>query len=76
MVCITKLISYNNCHSIISSILDLSLIVKLLLEDIVFDYQSTKENNKSEFTNIYLYETKSIAIEDSLNLYQYKIRKK
>lgn len=72
MACAIKSTSYSNRHSIISSISDFSLIMKLLVKDTVFDYQSSRRSNKLKFTNLYLYRTKSIVARSSYDLYQYK----
>lgn len=73
MACATKSTSYNNHHSVINSISDLGLIVKLLLEDIIFNYQPGKKSNKSKFINLYIRGSKSISIEDLLELYQNRV---
>lgn len=65
----TESTSHSNCHSVISSILDLSPIVKLLVEDAVFDYQSGRKSNTSKFLDLYFYRTKSIVAEGPLDLY-------
>lgn len=69
---ITKLISYCNCHSVTNSVSDLNLIIKLLVEDVVFDYQPNREKNNSEFTKLYSYRKKSIVIKGPPNSYQYR----
>lgn len=73
MVCITKSTFYINCHFVVSSISDLSLIIKLLVEDAVFNYHPGRGNNKLEFTNLYLFGIKSITVRSLLNLYQYRV---
>lgn len=69
MVCATKSISHGHCHSIVSFVLDLNLIIKLLVEDTIFDYQFDKKSNNSEFTNLYFGRIKSITVEGLLDLY-------
>ncbi len=46
--------------------------MKLLVEDAVFDYQPGRGSNKSEFTDLYLCEIKSIVAGGPLDLYQRK----
>lgn len=65
----TKSTSYSNYYFVVSSILDLCLIIKLLVEDTSFDYQFGKKTNKSKFTNLYFCRIKSIVVRDLLNLY-------
>lgn len=72
MVCATELTSHDNCHSVVSNVSDFSLIVKLLVKDAVFDVHPNKGSNKSEFTNLFFYETITIAVEGLLAFYQYK----
>lgn len=50
---INKSISHRNCYFIISSLSDLSLIMKLFLKDLVFDDYFGKKSNKLEFTNLF-----------------------
>lgn len=66
MGCNIKLIFYGYCHFIISNISDLSLVMKLLIENTVFDNHSGRESNKSDFIDLYFYKTKTIIIEDPL----------
>ncbi len=75
MACTTESTSHGNCHSVISSVSELNLIVKLLIEYAVFDYQLGRGSNKSEFINLYLCGTKSIIAGGPLNLYQHKARR-
>lgn len=49
--------------------------MKLLIEDIVFDYQPGRKSNNSEFTNLYFCKAKSIAVRGLLDLYQYRVCK-
>lgn len=72
MACITKSICYNNYYSVVSNISNFNLIIKLLVEDIIFDYQPSKKGNNSEFTNLYIRGSKSMEIKDSLKSYQYR----
>lgn len=65
----TKSISHSNCHSVVGNVSDLSLIVKLLIEDAIFDYQPSKESNKSELIDLYLCGTKSIIVGGPFDLY-------
>lgn len=73
MVYATESTSFDDCDSIISSILDFCLIVKLLVRDIIFDNQPSRGSNKSEFTDLYFCGTKSIAARGLLNLYQHRV---
>lgn len=68
----TKSTFYDNYYSVISSVSDLNLIVKLLIKNAVFGYQPNKGSNKSELTNLYICKSKFIGIEGPLELYQYK----
>lgn len=61
ITCTTKLTFYDNYCSVVNNVLNLSLIVKLLMEDAIFDYQLGKKSNKSEFTNLYIRESKPIS---------------
>lgn len=67
-----KSIFYDNHYSIINNVSDLSLMVKLLVEDVVFDYQLSKGSNKLEFINLYIHGSKSISTKGLLELYWYK----
>lgn len=49
--------------------------MKLLVENAVFDYQSGKESNASEFTNLYICESKFIGTRGPLELYQRRARR-
>lgn len=69
MACVTKSIFHDNCHLVVNNILNLTLIVKLLKKDTVFDYQPGKKSNKLEFTDIYFRKRKSIVVEGLFNLY-------
>ena len=69
MTCVIKSTSHSNCYSIVNSGSDFSLIVKLLVEDAVFDYQPGRRRNKSEFINLYSCRTKSIAAKVLFDLY-------
>ncbi len=42
------------------------------MKDTVFDYQPGRGSNKSEFTDLYLCRTKSIAAGGLLHLYQHR----
>lgn len=75
MGCATKLTSHSNYYFNVSSVSNLCLIVKLLMQNAIFDNQPGKKNNKSEVNNLYFGGTKSITMKDLLNLYQYKIYK-
>lgn len=65
----TKLTFLSNCYFVISSVLNLDLIVKLLMEDVVLDYQPSKKSKNLIVINLYFYKIKSIIAKDLLNLY-------
>ena len=70
----TKSISYGNWQIVVSNISDLRLIVKLLVEDAVFEYQPGQESNKREFIDLYLCGSRVIRVGGPFNLYQHKAR--
>lgn len=66
---IKKIIAYTtNYYSFISSILNFSLIIKLLMKNIVFNYQFDKKSNKSEFIYLYICKSKFISTKNLFKL--------
>ncbi len=65
----TKSTFYGNQHSVLSSLSDLSLVVKILVEDTVFKYQPGQGMNETEFINFYVRGTKVIAAGIPLDKY-------
>ncbi len=70
----TKSISHGNRHSVIISMSDLSLVVKILVENTVFKYQPGWRTKKTEFIDLYVHRTKVINASTLLNKYQQKVR--
>lgn len=70
----TKSTSHGNRYSVVSSVSDLGLMVKLLVEDAVFDDHPARGNNESEFTDLFFRGTRAIAAGGPLALYQRKAR--
>lgn len=57
----TEFISYRNWHLVINSISNFSLIVKLLVEDAIFEYYLGQEINGKEFIDLYICRSRVIA---------------
>lgn len=53
---------------------DLSLIVKLLVEDAVFEYEPGRGSNETEFIDLYLCGLRVIAAGGPLDSYQHRAR--
>ncbi len=66
--------SHGNRHSVVSSVSDLSLVVKILVEDTVFKYQPGRAMKETEFIDLYVRGTKVIATGTPLDKYQQRAR--
>lgn len=66
----TESISHGNRYSVVSGISNLSLIVKLLVEDAVFEYQPGQRSNDTEFIDLYLCGSRVIIARGLLDSYQ------
>lgn len=53
---------------------DLSLIIKLLVEDAIFEYQLGRKSNETEFIDLYLCRSRVIAAGGLLDSYQHRVR--
>lgn len=70
MVQATESTFYRNQYSVINSMSDLSIIVKLLVKNAVFEYHPGQETNRIEFIDLYIRGLKVIAAGGPLNAYQ------
>ncbi len=70
----TESTSHGNRHSVVSSVSDLSLVVKILVEDTVFKYQPGRGTKEIEFIDLYVRGTKVIAAGTPLDKYQQRAR--
>lgn len=66
----TESTSHGDRHSVVSSTSDLSLIVKLLVEDAVFEYHPGRGTNGTEFIDLYIRGSRVIAAGGPLDAYQ------
>lgn len=69
MAQVIKSLSHKNCHSVVNSMLDLNLLVKLLVEDAVFKYHPSQRTNMIKFINLYIRRLRVIIARGSLNAY-------
>lgn len=70
----TESTSHGNQYSVVSSMSDFSLIVKLLVEDTVFEYQPGQGSNKTEFIDLYLCGSRVIVVGGPFDSYQRRAR--
>ena len=65
---------HGNQYFVINSMSNLSLIMKLLVEDAMFEYQPGRKSNETKFIDLYLCRSRVIAAGGSLNSYQCRVR--
>lgn len=68
------MIFYGNWHLIVNKTWNLSFIIKLLVENIVFKYYLDWKTNKTKFIDLYICGSRVIITEKQLNIYQYKAK--
>lgn len=63
--------SHGNHHSPVGSTSDLSLLVKILVEDKVFEFETRRDTKNTEFVDLFAYRSSKIRLRGPLKGYQY-----
>lgn len=70
MARVTQFISYKNQHLLVDSISDLSLLIKILVEDKVFKLEVEHGIKNTKFVDFFAYKLSKIRLKSSLKEYK------
>lgn len=70
----THFTSYKNHHSLVNSTSDLSLLVKILVEKKVFEFEVGNNIKNTKFVNFFACELSKIGLESLLKEYQRQVQ--
>lgn len=74
MASIIQSTSYKNTHLLVAFIFDLSLLIKILIEDKVFKLKTERNTKKIKFVNFFIYKLTKIVASSPLKEYQYQMQ--
>lgn len=61
--------SYENHYLLVDSISDLSLLIKILVENKIFELEVGHDIKKTEFVDFFAYKSRKIELKDPLKKY-------
>lgn len=70
----TQFTSHGNYHLLVGFTSDLSLLVKILVEDKVFEFKTRRNAKDTKFVDLFACESSKIGLEGPLKEYQRQVQ--